>query len=724
MATSASDAMANRKESVWHAISVLDSHQALLTSCISHWKDLERHFADLEDALQKRSKEVAEREKAFEIRIGEAIAALDKRESSIASREESSLARVLQQKDAAIAAIAEEKRKALEEQQKKEEVESASECAKEGKKAVKADAEAGKEARSEKDDREFARDDRKTAASDLKTELDGRETVTGARKRGRRAERKGRLTTAQEGRKIAEDGRNTTKKADQEGCNSLKDEQKIMKDYEKTKKEHRFPVNEGTKSVKCGASTSLEEAINQAKAAYEAQVAPTLRSYCEMMDAGGLRKFIVHRRKDIHELRAELPAALQASSDPCRLVLKALEWFHDLKLNSESVKDCAARGQRRTCILLLRSLSQLIADPVLGEDYPIVPSDVKELAKAMAQQWHSKLWDFKITDDYSLNVHGFLQLLATFGIASEYDDDELLDYVISICRRSKTPELCRALGLTGRIPGLVDRLLREGKPLEALSFAKTFGFIEKLQPGLILKSYLEDARNSAQLLVKKAPTELSGQNDACARELAALNLMLKFMKEYDLGLYYPIENVNKRVADIEQEKQERKALADALRKQAKKPRLSGGPGGSVSKGNTGVDSGVGYNASSLGKPTSVSALDRGYYVPTDLGVHSGSLLSSYGLTSQTGYEIRPDATYGSAYSRGNISQVPLTSPSGFLSRDTAGSSLLGSVSLYPNTAGSSLTGPAPSYPIVPSPYSGYQFGTALPPTSSGYRYPS
>ena len=53
----------------------------------------------------------------------------------------------------------------------------------------------------------------------------------------------------------------------------------------------------------------------------------------------------------------------------------------------------------------------------------------------------------------SLDAQAFLQLLATFGLSSEFEDEEMLKLVYAVCRRKQTPALCRELGLENKMPG-------------------------------------------------------------------------------------------------------------------------------------------------------------------------------------------------------------------------------------------------------------------------------
>ncbi|KAJ6687012.1 FRIGIDA-LIKE PROTEIN 3-RELATED [Salix purpurea] len=146
---------------------------------------------------------------------------------------------------------------------------------------------------------------------------------------------------------------------------------------------------------------------------------PQLVKLCEQMDSEGLHKFISDNRKNLAVLKEEIPHALKSAVNPAQLVLNSLEDF----LPQGSVK-------------YLVSVSDLVSE------------DVKGQAKAIAEEWKPKLdsLDVDANNGNSLEAHAFLQLLATFGIASDFDEEELSRLIPMVSRRRQAAELCRFLG--------------------------------------------------------------------------------------------------------------------------------------------------------------------------------------------------------------------------------------------------------------------------------------
>lgn len=368
--------------------------------------------------MQKRLEDLVAKEKAYELKYDEMQKTLAKREEAVASREQAMLSRVQEQKDVAIAALFEEKRKWLEERSRIE-----AESVFKGPLSNGAD---------KAEPAEAAVITNASAVKSEAMEVD----VASSKPAIKAVEHEG-----------AANGSVSARKSD--------------------------TITAPPTTVTPSSTTSIvNNSTTPAPAAKavvvpEVRVRPQLKSLCEVMDGDGLRKYIVDHRKDVGALRSELPSALQCAIDPARMVLVALEGYHlpepagaaannsssQQQGGSEKDKESGASANRRACILLLECLAVVLADPVLGADHPVVPTNVKESAKQVADQWKSRMNLQGDAAGNSLDAQAFLQLLATFGIATEYNDDELCKLVTAVARRRQTPALCRSLGLSAKIPG-------------------------------------------------------------------------------------------------------------------------------------------------------------------------------------------------------------------------------------------------------------------------------
>ncbi|KAJ7555658.1 hypothetical protein O6H91_05G049000 [Diphasiastrum complanatum] len=587
------ESVSARKERLHKAFTELNSCESVGKWNIS-WKELHEHFADIEKVVKRQVDELREKEQAFEAKAKKLHQDHDQKEEAVFQREQASLGRVQEQKDLAIAAIFEEKRKWSEEKQ-----------------ILKAN---------------------------------GVNVISDAKSAPGEDNTKTIIVNAKEKAVAAANG-----SSDQ--AMDVDSSQVITADAD-------------------GANEAAQDAITNKNVSHQTvKVRPQLKSLCEDMDGDGLTKYVTEHRKDIGALRSEMPSALQFAIDPARLVLRALEGYQLPEHGSSQTndKDAGASAIRRACILLLESLAVVLADPLLGVDHIVVPSNIKESAKEMADKWKSTM-DFQAdaTLGNSLDAQAFLQLLATFGIASEYDADDLCNLVLTIARRKQTPALCKSLGLASKIPDLVDKLSKEGKEIEALAFAHTFGIMDEFEPVPLLKAYLKEARKTAQSIVKNGNNSPAAQNDSAMKELSALKAVLRCIEEYKLEAQFSSAPLQRRVAQLEKAKSDRKRAAVAVKAQAKRPRASGAAGGHV-----------------------ISPSDRGLLRASERRQYPSAGLSSYGLSPQSTYDSRHSASYAATYAG---------------VRSPASSYLYSTDVLAPQVYGAS------AYSNPSASYSSYQFG--------------
>lgn len=184
---------------------------------------------------------------------------------------------------------------------------------------------------------------------------------------------------------------------------------------------------------------------------------PQLVKLCEEMDSEGLHKFISDNRKNLAAIREDIPLALRAAANPASFVLDSLEDFYRVEMpNMDGKKDSTLLGLRRTCIMLMECLSILLTNLDLVSACEVITEEVKAQAKVIAEEWKPKLdaIDMDASNGNSLEAHAFLQLLATFDISSDFDEEELSRLIPMVSRRRQTADLCRSLGLSEKMPGL------------------------------------------------------------------------------------------------------------------------------------------------------------------------------------------------------------------------------------------------------------------------------
>ncbi|TQD75828.1 hypothetical protein C1H46_038636 [Malus baccata] len=146
----------------------------------------------------------------------------------------------------------------------------------------------------------------------------------------------------------------------------------------------------------------------------------------------------------------EIAACLQASSDPAKLVLDAMQGFYPSNQTVDSTEFAFDLTViRRSCIFLLQQLKRFS---------PQINPQVRKEARALAAEWKGKM---TAATGNGLEILGFLELVAVYEITTVYDSKELQSLLGTVAEHEQGTELCQALGITSKAPE--DRALKFSK---------------------------------------------------------------------------------------------------------------------------------------------------------------------------------------------------------------------------------------------------------------------
>ncbi|KAJ3675364.1 hypothetical protein LUZ60_004406 [Juncus effusus] len=300
-----------------------------------------------------------------------------------------------------------------------------------------------------------------------------------------------------------------------------------------------------------------------------------LETLCMEMNVNELHKYISENRKNLTSIREEIPSALKSAPDPYNLVLESLKDFYSGEsLLLDGKKDGNLLGVRRTCLMLMESLSLLKS----GNPNPGISIPGSERARGIAVEWKGKLekMDLEGSNGNSLEAHAFLQLVVSFGVVEEFESEELCKLVPAVSRRRQTPELCKALGLSHKMPGVIEVLVSTGRQIDAVNLAYAFGLTDQYSPIPLLKSYLKEVRKSSNS--KSANSSPGAQNEINERELSALKAVIKCIEDHKLESQYSTDPLSKRVAQLEKAKADKRRSNEAskpVQQQPKRARANG-----------------------------------------------------------------------------------------------------------------------------------------------------
>lgn len=187
---------------------------------------------------------------------------------------------------------------------------------------------------------------------------------------------------------------------------------------------------------------------------------------------------------------------------------------------------------------------------------PPIGSPVREEACKVASAWKAKMNPELVN---SMEVFGFLMLLIAYGLAGEFDRDEILSLVGNVVQRKKAPELFKSLGLSDKASDFIQSLISQKKRLEAVRFIYAFELVDKFPPVPLLQDHLNDAKKASRTVWKNSKSSSKEKDDATNKELAALRGVIRCIEEYKLATEYSPEDLKERVEWLRKQKNERKA---------------------------------------------------------------------------------------------------------------------------------------------------------------------
>ncbi|XP_021817564.1 FRIGIDA-like protein 5 [Prunus avium] len=197
-------------------------------------------------------------------------------------------------------------------------------------------------------------------------------------------------------------------------------------------------------------------------------------------DGRGLQQFMNEHLKRIDLVGSEISTVLEASLDPAKLVLDAMQGFYPSNSTVDN-RECNfdLRVIRRSCILLLEALKKIS---------PQINPLVREEAIKLAGDWKAKMTG---ATEIWLEILGFLRLVTTYEITSAYDGNELQSLIATISEYEQATELSQALGSTEKASAsIICSPVKTEKPESSL----TKNAVAVSSPNLQLTA-TTDARN-------------------------------------------------------------------------------------------------------------------------------------------------------------------------------------------------------------------------------------
>ncbi|KAL9447517.1 hypothetical protein AB3S75_015063 [Citrus x aurantiifolia] len=159
----------------------------------------------------------------------------------------------------------------------------------------------------------------------------------------------------------------------------------------------------------------------------------------QSMNNGRSLQLILNQHLQKHDLIfGQISQTLTKACDPALLVLDAMQGFYPHSRKGDMEFDVSII--KRTCILLLEQLSNIAPD---------INPQVRDAAMKMAGEWKKKMG---VTGENSLEVLGFLHLLAAYRLAPAFDGNELESLLDIVAHYRQTVKLRQSLGFADKVP--------------------------------------------------------------------------------------------------------------------------------------------------------------------------------------------------------------------------------------------------------------------------------
>ncbi|KAK1360342.1 hypothetical protein POM88_044816 [Heracleum sosnowskyi] len=238
------------------------------------------------------------------------------------------------------------------------------------------------------------------------------------------------------------------------------------------------------------------------------------------------------------------------------------------KLVLDAIQRCYYSNRKRNLNAVVKESFKILLEFLLKMSPQIQPHVEKKAAK-FAVDWKAQLLDNGSKKPEE--VYALFNLLAVYKVASAVDSNELLGLLDSIYPRRTVPELVRLLGLSHKISDFVESLIRKGDRPQAIRYIYEFDLVGKFPPVPILKNHLNSKKVTETSHIPKG-------NKVIRRQLAALREVVKCIKDHQLEVEYPPENLLAQVQQLEEQAKEvSEERSQSYKKFTEKQHAASGP---------------------------------------------------------------------------------------------------------------------------------------------------
>ncbi|KAE9614752.1 hypothetical protein Lal_00036153 [Lupinus albus] len=260
-----------------------------------------------------------------------------------------------------------------------------------------------------------------------------------------------------------------------------------------------------------------------------------MSAICKVNDGKGLRNYLLENYKNMASINPQLVAAFKCSHDPPNMVIDSLDGV----IGANALKDSGeVKRMKKVCGVLFQ---------VLRVVCPNVSDKVRTRANRLFLEWKRGL--VKDNAD-AAEAMAFLHFVATYGLLSELTTDELATFSAMAATNYDLPELYHNIGLTDKVPGLVQKLVDKGKHILAVKYVFQFNLADKIRPVPLLHAYVNETRK----LSARLSQEGKSLAEITAREIHGLKSVIKVIENHNLESEFPCASLEQRIEELKKQK--------------------------------------------------------------------------------------------------------------------------------------------------------------------------
>ncbi|TYI17875.1 hypothetical protein ES332_A07G053500v1 [Gossypium tomentosum] len=299
---------------------------------------------------------------------------------------------------------------------------------------------------------------------------------------------------------------------------------------------------------------------------------------CERMRSKRVRKYIITHLSDIPKLREEVPAALKLAPEPAQLVLDCIGRFFLLGKKAQ-IKVPYIPLARQASVLVLEFFLLMMR----GEGGFLIAANVKVEARKRAVEWRKRLiGEGGLDKANETDAKGLLLFVACFGIPEVFSNEDL-GVLFKLTKLSGISDAVKCSPfLHGKIPDIIESMVKNGMPFEAVEVASIFGLEDKFSSKTMLTSFLQESTKAFEGAKQEANKSHVALKKVNEKQLDALKSIVHYSENRSIDATELLGSwqIKEKIVTLEEEIVELKKIIEE-KKMKKRKRKEKGSSSSV-----------------------------------------------------------------------------------------------------------------------------------------------